>query len=320
MNDTLLEQLLNEDESTTLDFKEAQYPFDGASNEQKSELLKDILAFTNAWRRTDAYILIGVQEIKGGRSRVVGIQNHLDDANLQQFVNSKTQRPIEFSYRGYPFEGLQLGIITIPVQEHPVFLDQKDYGKLRKNVVYIRRNSSTVEANPDEIARMGAAVVTRDLEKGYNPLLQYKEKLINSLSFTTKSLIKWGALGILPGIIGVICTLFLTSKFFLIIPFWLLASLSYLACGIGSTLKKKGYISIGKLALKSNKNGKIFLIETYSTCPFCSATVKLKVMPKGSDQRIMGICQINPEQHTFSFDFTTSTGQYYPIVWRKLST
>ncbi|MBV9384830.1 MAG: ATP-binding protein [Chroococcidiopsidaceae cyanobacterium CP_BM_ER_R8_30] len=320
MNDTLLEQLLNEDESTTLDFKVAQYPFDEASNEQKSELLKDILAFTNAWRRTDAYILIGVQEIKGDRSRVVGIQHHLDDANPQQFVNSKTQRPIEFCYRGYPFEGLQLGIITIPVQERPVFLDKKDYGKLRKNVVYIRRSTSTVEANPDEIASMGAAGVTRNLKGDSKPLVQYKERSINSLPFTTESLIKWGSFGILPGIIGLICTLFLPSKIFLIIPFWLLTSLSFLVYGIGYSLKKKGYYSISKMTLKSNKNGKIFLMETYSTCPFYSATVKLKVMPKGSDQRIMGICQRNPEQHTFSFDFTTFTGQYYPIVWRKLST
>lgn len=42
MKDTLLEQLLNEDESSSLDFKRDQYPFyDGASHEQKSELLKD---------------------------------------------------------------------------------------------------------------------------------------------------------------------------------------------------------------------------------------------------------------------------------------
>lgn len=212
MNDTLLEQLLNEDESSSLDFKQAQYPFDGANDEQKSELLKDILAFTNAWRRTDAYILIGVEEIKGGRSRVLGIQHHLDDANLQQFVNSKTRRPIEFSYRGYPFEGLQLGIITIPVQERPVFLDKKNYGILRKNVVYIRRSSSTDEAKPDEIASMGAAAVTHNLNGGYNPLLRYNEKSIKSLPFTTESLIKWGKIGILPGIIGIICTLFLTKK------------------------------------------------------------------------------------------------------------
>lgn len=159
MTDDLIEQLLNEDESSSLDFKRDQYEFEGAADEKKAELLKDILAFANAWRRAYAYILIGVEEIKGGRSLIVGVQSHLDDAKLQQLVNSKTQRPIEFSYRPYLFEGVQIGIITIPVQDRPLFL-KRDFGGLRKDVVYVRRGSSTAEANPDEIAKMGAAAAT----------------------------------------------------------------------------------------------------------------------------------------------------------------
>ena len=57
MNITLFEALLFEEESETLDFKRDQYRFDNATDEEKSELLKDILAFANAWRRADAYIL-----------------------------------------------------------------------------------------------------------------------------------------------------------------------------------------------------------------------------------------------------------------------
>ena len=95
----LLERLLHEAEGTSLDFKSAQYPFEHATDEEKSELLKDILALTNSWRRTTAYILIGVEEVKGGRSNVVGVDRHLDDASLHQFVNGKTQRPVEFSYQ-----------------------------------------------------------------------------------------------------------------------------------------------------------------------------------------------------------------------------
>src|SRR5262249_7970863 len=98
MNSTTLESLLNEDESTSLDFKRDQYPFDLASDEQKAELLKDILAFANAWRRTDAYILVGVEDVKGGRSEPVGVTNHLEDAALQQFVNGKTNRILDFRY------------------------------------------------------------------------------------------------------------------------------------------------------------------------------------------------------------------------------
>ena len=150
-----LEQLLHEEEGSALDFKRDQYPFEGADDIAKSELLKDILAFANAWRRTTAYILIGVDEAKGGRSKVVGVNPHLDDAKLHQFVNSKTQRPIEFSYQPFHTEDMEIGVIEIPIQERPFYL-KKQFGKLEVNVVYKRDGSSTAHATPDEVARMGA--------------------------------------------------------------------------------------------------------------------------------------------------------------------
>jgi len=61
-----LDQLLYESESVCLDFKEMQYKFENASNDDKSEILKDIIGFANAWRRTEAYILIGVREEEDG--------------------------------------------------------------------------------------------------------------------------------------------------------------------------------------------------------------------------------------------------------------
>jgi hypothetical protein len=158
MNANLLDQLLNESESSYLDFKREQYSFEGADDDTKGELLKDILAFANAWRRTDAYILIGVEEVRGGRNKVLGISKHLEDHSLQQFVNSKTQQPITFSYMLISFEGLQVGVIKIPVQTRPFHL-KKDFGKLKKNIVYMRRGSSTDEALPDEIAKIGVASV-----------------------------------------------------------------------------------------------------------------------------------------------------------------
>ena len=192
---------------------------------------------------------------------------------------------------------------------------------MRRNIVYIRQNSSTREFEPDEIASMGAAAVKRNLEVDINPSIQYKEKIGRLLPFiTTKSLIMWGLFGLTPSLFGCIYTYFSTSTNFWTISFYLLFFLSLTSYITGLTLKKRSYIYIGKRTLKSNNSGNVFLTEAYSICPFYSGTVKLKVMPKGSDQRIMGICQTNSEQHTFSFDFTTFMGVYYPIVWRKLST
>lgn len=158
-NQLPIEELLYEEESTTLDFKQEQYPFSSANEYQKSEIIKDILSFSNAWRRSDAYILIGVEEVKGGRSKPLGIQDELDDAQLQQLVNSKTQRPINFNYSTVFLDGVKIGIIRIPTQPRPYFLN-RNYGKLKKHVVYIRRGSSTDEASPEEIYSMGRAEVS----------------------------------------------------------------------------------------------------------------------------------------------------------------
>jgi hypothetical protein len=154
MNLNYFEELLNEDEGTSLDFKREQYQFAGADNQTKAELLKDILAFANAWRRTDAYILIGVEEVKGGKSKVLGIIDHLNDNDLQQFVNEKSQRPLAFSYQTLVHPEGQIGIIHIPVQQRPFYL-KADFGGLKKDTVYLRRGSSTAIATLDEVAQMG---------------------------------------------------------------------------------------------------------------------------------------------------------------------
>lgn len=159
MNPSIFEDLLHEEESATLDFKSRQYQFAKADKEAKSEILKDILGFANAWRRTEAYILIGVKEVIGGRSEVVGIEpaEDFNDHTLQQFVNSVTNRPVLFNYKVFSHKGKQVGVLTIEQQDRPIYL-RKDYGKLQKDKVYVRRGSSTDPQNPaspDEVAGMG---------------------------------------------------------------------------------------------------------------------------------------------------------------------
>ena len=158
MNNEVFERLLYEEEGTTIDFKKEQYRFVKATEQEKSELLKDILGFANAWRRSEAYILVGVEEVRGGRGKVVGIsaKAHLDDHALQQFVNNLTNRPVRFQYEALGFEGKQVGIIRIEEQTRPIYL-RRDYGKLTKDEVYVRRGSSTdptKPASPDEISQM----------------------------------------------------------------------------------------------------------------------------------------------------------------------
>jgi hypothetical protein len=183
-------------EGTALDFKSCQYLFSGEDDDTKSELLKDMLAFANSWRRSDAYILIGVKEVRGGRSIVKGLDFHLSDLDLQQFVCSKTNRPLEFAYQVHQMEGKEIGVIAIPLQERPFYLTRR-FGKINARDVLVRRGSSADTAAPDEISRMGAVRIAVagspelslcfvDLESG-EPLGTSAEIEVVSLTLPTES-------------------------------------------------------------------------------------------------------------------------------------
>lgn len=163
MDKELFESLLHEEEGILLDFKSKQYPFYGANEKEKGELLKDILAFANTWRTSPAYILIGVKEVRGAKSDVVGITERLADNDIQQFVASKTQKSVNFSCIAFSYEGKEVDIIEIAeYQNRPIQL-KKDYGKIKENTVYFRKGSSTGEAKPQEIYNM--AIEDRSLSE-----------------------------------------------------------------------------------------------------------------------------------------------------------
>jgi hypothetical protein len=154
-----LEEFLYRGESESLDFKREQYRFVKATDPDKAKLLKDVLAFANSWREEPAHIFIGVEEASGQKATVVGIlaSDHLADAAVQQFVNTKTNRPVRFSYEKVEYHGKHVGVIRFAhPQERPVYLKTR-FARLKRGVVYIRRGSSVDEASPDELAAMGRA-------------------------------------------------------------------------------------------------------------------------------------------------------------------
>jgi hypothetical protein len=160
MDLALLEILLRKSEGDTLDFKEDQYQFgQPASREEQSKLLKDILAFANAWKEADAYIIVGVVEKDQRLDSICGVTSHLPDHTVQQFVNTKTNAIVKFSVEAVPFKGLWLDVIRINrSQNRPIFATDQ-FGKVLKNAVYVRRGSATNIADPDEIAAMGKQTV-----------------------------------------------------------------------------------------------------------------------------------------------------------------
>jgi hypothetical protein len=151
--------LLNMTESEMLDFKSAQYKFYGrATDEEKSELLKDIIAFANAFKTSDAFIVIGVSETGAGRKdQVVGASENLKDNDIQQFVNSKTNNRVHFLVYTETVEGKTINLIKVAhVQERPI-VAKHTFGKVLANQAYIRSGSSTSIATPDQIKAMAVA-------------------------------------------------------------------------------------------------------------------------------------------------------------------
>ena len=149
----LLNMLRYKSESTDIDFKSAQYRFNNGTEADKSELLKDILAIANSWRDGTGYILLGFKDQRPHPAEVVGIQDSIDDSRIQQFVNSKVKPKLTFRYEEHIYEGKTIGVIIIPKQKRPFYL-ASPYGKLKSNVVYVRRGSSTDEAEPVETIAM----------------------------------------------------------------------------------------------------------------------------------------------------------------------
>ena len=155
--------LIETSESKFLDFKKEQYQIkkkNGAKPnvDKKSELLKDILAFTNTKRKRDAFIFIGVTE-KNGSREIVGIpeEDSLDDATFQEIINSKTSCNVEFLYHEFQIEKKLVGIIQIFSQQTFPIFSKNNYGNVRANIVYYRLGSSTTEYTPTELIKRYAS-------------------------------------------------------------------------------------------------------------------------------------------------------------------
>lgn len=145
-------------ESETLDVKGDQYRIKGANAADKSEVLKDILAFANGFAPTDAYILIGVQERKPPPHEIAGISNSIDDASLQQLANAKLINCPDFSYEEVSVDGATICVIRIPPQSGP-FLAKRDFGQLKQSEVLVRQGTTTLRMS---VAKYQQRAIERD--------------------------------------------------------------------------------------------------------------------------------------------------------------
>ncbi|MBZ0067428.1 MAG: hypothetical protein K8F26_01315 [Thiobacillus sp.] len=71
MTNELLTALRYKSEGNDIDFKSAQYRFIGGSEDDKAEMLKNILAMADAWRDGPGYILLGFKDQRPHPAEVV---------------------------------------------------------------------------------------------------------------------------------------------------------------------------------------------------------------------------------------------------------
>ena len=111
------------------------------TDENRGEIIKDIVAIANAAALSYGFIIYGVDPRKP--DPIVGISNTYDDAKLQQLLEGKVEPPIEFVYYEVSFGPKNVGVIQIrPAMKRPHIITT-DIGKIRNGQIVIRRGSST---------------------------------------------------------------------------------------------------------------------------------------------------------------------------------
>lgn len=138
-----------------------------SDNIKKSEFIKDVISIANVPKNIEGYLFFGWDNA----GNLVGLNKSVDGATLEQMVNSKLYHKVNFDYFEQNYKGKMVGICRIAnFQKRPLML-QKNFGKLKKGIVYIRNGSSTGPATPDQIiamVKMGGLhfkVLRKDLEK-----------------------------------------------------------------------------------------------------------------------------------------------------------
>lgn len=145
----VIEMLYNYPEQSKFEWKQ---DVNILNENKKSEMAKDVIAIANAHGTSDGYILYGVDPRE--KDPIKGITISLDDATIQQIVNSKIDRPIDFIYYDMEIDGKKIGLIKINNNQKRPYIVKVDYGKLEKNTIPIRRGSSTDFATEDDLQNM----------------------------------------------------------------------------------------------------------------------------------------------------------------------
>lgn len=140
-------------EGDYLDFKEYDY-----NKDNKEELIKDILAFSNSHSIRNKYIIIGAVEENNVCTgiREINKKQIRDEAEFQQIINTYIYENLIVNYKIVNVDGKDILAIQIPVDNNSnrPFMIKKQIGKLKENEIYIRKGSMTTLASKKDLEYM----------------------------------------------------------------------------------------------------------------------------------------------------------------------
>lgn len=150
-----IQELVNQPESSTLDFKRELYDFTGNADRANASLVKDVCAMANTIRSQTSYILFGVDAPIGSPASVVGMSSTIDDGIIQDKVKHKiTPRP-EFKYYTVLLGTSLIGVMEFPVRRYDSPLTPAvNIGNLKAGTTYFRQGSTNTEATGAETIRI----------------------------------------------------------------------------------------------------------------------------------------------------------------------
>ena len=145
--------LLERPEGETLDFKAKSY--DLSDPRKKRDFAKDLASLANTPRDGDAHIVLGVKKRRDGSVALWGLDETVDDNDLQSIVASFLDPTPRFLYEAVPYRDVVLGLITVPTGlESPISPRETVDDGFMKGSIYFRRGSKNDEASLPEQGRI----------------------------------------------------------------------------------------------------------------------------------------------------------------------
>ena len=130
----------------------------GSTTRDLGKLLKHVLAFSNTPRRTDAYIIFGVNEDKDtGTFQHVGTPDHgfPQPERINDIIHQYTHLKDIVIDAHYVLDGKRTPYILIPLQyEGPYRLSQPFHGLAESGEIFCRYGSSSARATERDIHHM----------------------------------------------------------------------------------------------------------------------------------------------------------------------